>query len=116
MPRPHRPNPYEGSRERKQNSPRPWLSTSVKQESLAERKDRLRREATERQAAWAALSASEKLKLLDGRPGEAQRERLAAAADKEAQAKATEKAKVVTKVMLPSEAAAQPKSPKKGKK
>lgn len=53
MGRPHRPNPYEGQRDRTQwvdPAKRPWRATHVKQETAKERRERKRREAEERQA------------------------------------------------------------------
>lgn len=43
--------------------------------ALAAHRQRLREEAEERQAHAAAMSPEERLRVLDGRPGEAERER-----------------------------------------
>lgn len=71
MPRPQRPS-IEGKRQ--------------KQEDTKERKARLQREADERQKAYDDLTPKQRLKLLDGRPGESkkQRAKLAALIEKDA--------------------------------
>lgn len=75
--RPHRPNPYDGPRDRAgaNKTHRPWLTTHVKQESMRERSIRLNAEAVERQTAWAALTPQQKLAALDLRPGASKRQR-----------------------------------------
>lgn len=75
--RPHRPNPYDGPRDRAgaNKTHRPWLTTHVKQETMRERKVRLNAEAVERQTTWAALTPQQKLTILDGRPGASKRQR-----------------------------------------
>ena len=63
MPRPHRPNPT-GNRK-----------AHIRQETSQERCNRLREEAQERQAAWAALTPAQQLVVLNQRPGESKRQR-----------------------------------------
>ncbi len=68
MPRPFRPNPFPGEHIRidpktllrVSEAHRPWTSTHVKQETLREKRIRMRKEAEERQAIFDALPVSEK--------------------------------------------------------
>jgi len=50
MARPHRPNPYTGTRTREEGKARHWHSTHVRQETRAEMKARKRAEAEARNA------------------------------------------------------------------